>query len=418
MVQLKTEGLPVDSPGTSQVFLFSKTLSSGPVLETSRLPYPSCPDLIEDDPYIFAEAFPGMPIGQAFVDAALNRMPHEGFTVFLFRPDCPPRTDARAVADKFMQDAGSILEQMIQPLCAVWGRLDAFTLGCALPESDLSACRDFANAFQEKLLERRKNTIYIGLATYPLAEFKRNDTVDYAWKSLIHATMLGPGSVVALDAVSLNISGDNLYQDGNIAAAIEEYQNALMLDPLDSNVHNSLGVCYGMQGRYEEAASEFDFVLRLNPDEIMALYNRAVIFHLAGDTDLSRSFVEKALARNDDIFEIILLAGKIYLENGELANALSFLEKAVSSRPKSVMALRHLGACLTSLERLKDAVAAYSRAVRINPNDAESLSQLGILYDRIGENPEIARLFCRQSVAIAPENEIYRQRLSLLEERV
>jgi Flp pilus assembly protein TadD len=191
-----------------------------------------------------------------------------------------------------------------------------------------------------------------------------------------------------------------------------------MLDPLDSNVHNSLGVCYGMQGRYEEAASEFDFVLRLNPDEIMALYNRAVIFHLAGDTDLSRSFVEKALARNDDIFEIILLAGKIYLENGELANALSFLEKAVSSRPKSVMALRHLGACLTSLERLKDAVAAYSRAVRINPNDAESLSQLGILYDRIGENPEIARLFCRQSVAIAPENEIYRQRLSLLEERV
>jgi Flp pilus assembly protein TadD len=282
----------------------------------------------------------------------------------------------------------------------------------------LSACRDFANAFQEKLTERRKNTVYIGMAAYPLAEFKREDTVDNAWKALNHATVLGPGSVVALDAVSLNISGDTLYQDGNLAGAIEEYQNALMLDPLDSNVHNSLGVCYGMQGSYEEAASEFDFVLRLNPDEVMALYNRAVICLLTGDNALSRSFVEKALIGNDDIFEILLLAGKLYLENGDLEKAVSFLEKAVSARPKSSKALRHLGACLTSLERLRDAASVYSRAVRINPNDAESLSELGILYDRIGENPEIARLFCRQSVAIAPENEIYRQRLSLLEEHV
>jgi tetratricopeptide (TPR) repeat protein len=63
---------------------------------------------------------------------------------------------------------------------------------------------------------------------------------------------------------------------------------------------------------------------------------------------------------------------------------------------------------------LRDAVAIYTRAVKNNPNDAESFSQLGQLYDAIGENPEIARLFCQQSVAIAPENEVYRERFNRL----
>lgn len=418
LVQLKTEDIPLISSGTSQVFLFSKTFASSHALEKSRLSCPSCPEPIEDHRNNFTETFPDVPIGRDFIDVALNRMPHEGFSVLLFRPDCPSRTDARASLELFMQDAGFILEEMIQPYHAVWGLLDAFTLGCVLPEADLSICRNFGYAFQEKLTVRRKNSAYIGMAAHPLLAFNREDAIDNAWKALIHASMLGPGNMVVIDAVSLNISGDSFYQDGDLGGAISEYQSALMLDPQETNVHNSLGVCYGMLGNYESAAAEFDIVLGIKPDEVMALYNRALIYLLAEDKEMARNFVEKALAEKDDIFEIVLLAGKLYLENGEFDKALSFLEKAVSHRPKSGVALRSLGACLIALARPQDAVVVYSRVVRTHPNDAESLSELGILYDQIGENPEIARLFCRQSVALAPDNEIYRERLHRLEGRV
>ncbi len=89
---------------------------------------------------------------------------------------------------------------------------------------------------------------------------------------MTHAAVVGPGSMVVLDAVSLNISGDQLYQAGNLQGAVEEYRKALQLDPSNVNVHNSLGVCYGMMERYDAAEAEFDAALLLKPDEVMALY--------------------------------------------------------------------------------------------------------------------------------------------------
>ena len=187
-----------------------------------------------------------------------------------------------------------------------------------------------------------------------------------------------------------------------------------MLDPSNVNVHNSLGVCYGMMEMYEAAESEFDAALLIEPGEVMSLYNQAVICMLTGQNETALNFIEKAVAVDDGIFELVLLTGKLYLETGNPEKARAFLEKAVSTRPKSGTALRTLGACLSDLNLFREAVAVYSRAVKSNPNDAESFSMLGLLYDRIGENPEIARLFCQQSVAIAPENDIYRERLNRL----
>jgi uncharacterized protein HemY len=43
-----------------------------------------------------------------------------------------------------------------------------------------------------------------------------------------------------------------------------------------------------------------------------------------------------------------------------------------------------------------------------------SLSALGCLFDEKGENPEISLVFCRESVRLAPQNPLFRQRLGML----
>jgi Flp pilus assembly protein TadD len=218
----------------------------------------------------------------------------------------------------------------------------------------------------------------------------------------------------AASALSLNIAGDELYQSGDVTGAAEAFQKALLLDPCDANMHNSLGVCYGVLKMYEAAEAEFQAAFALNPDEMMALYNTGVIYLLTDRRESALAYLLKAWAVDDGVFEVAILAGKLYLESGEPQHARSFLEKALNFRPNSGNALRTLAACYASLEMPHDAAALYSRAVKLNPQDAESLSMLGHLYDVIGENPEIALLFCQQSVAIAPENEIYRRRLDKL----
>ena len=410
----KTDMTSVVSPATSQVFLFSKTLlSTGKSPAAPHLPEPDAPVLTGEIQDAFSSAFPGVLAGQTFVDEALKQMGSFGFSVLMIRLDSRINAEADA-ADPFIFNIGFIMQQLSRPLHALWGLMNFDTIGCMIPENDLSVCRNLAVKIQHNLSEYQTETVSIGVAVYPLAGFSQNEVVLNAWKALTHAAEVGPGSVVVLDAVSLNISGDQLYQAGNLPGAVEEYRKALQLDLSNVNVHNSLGVCYGMMESYDAAEAEFDAALLLKPDEVMALYNLGVIFVLTGRKELALDFFMKAAAIDDEIFELALLTGKLYLEAGNPETARSFLEKALNCRPKSGICLRTLGACFSALKLHREAVAVYTRAVRNNPNDAESFSRLGQLYDTIGENPEIARLFCQQSVAIAPENEVYRERLNRL----
>jgi tetratricopeptide (TPR) repeat protein len=403
------------STGTSQVFLFSKTFSSsGKGFASSHSPDASARFISGEIQEGFSNAFPGILVGQAFVDAALQRMGTFGFTVVMIRTDSRFHAEDGCAIDPFLLNAGYILEQVTRPLHAMWGLINPDTLGCMIPQTDLVACRNLGTNIQNQLAAFQKETVSIGIAVFPLAGFGRKDAVLNAWKALTHAAVVGPGSVVVLDAVSLNISGDQLYQKGNLQGAVEEYRMALQLDPSNVNVHNSLGVCYGMMEMYDAAEAEFDAALVLNPDEVMAMFNRGVICLLTGRKEMALDIFMKAATIDDGIFELALLTGKLYLDAGIPEKARSFLEKAVDCRPKSGTALRTLGACFSSLNLRREAVAVYTRAVKNNPNDAESFSRLGQLYDMIGENPEIARLFCQQSVAIAPDNEVYRERLNRL----
>lgn len=402
--------------GGSQVFLFSKTLPpSGKDAAVILVPDGDAPVSDGEISDGFSNAFPGVRTGQDFVDAALSQMAAHGFSVLMIRPDTwPSSPDPDGGIDPFLLNTGYILDQMVRPPHSVWGRISSNTLGCFLAETDQSACRNLAAAIRSRLTEFQKQPVSIGIAVYPLADFSPRDSVLNAWKAMRHAAVLGSGNTVVLDAVSLNLSGDGYYQSGNLRAAVEEYRKALQLDASNVNVHNSLGVCYGQMGLYDAAESEFTAATQLNPSEVMALYNRGVVCLLTGRKDGALEFFLKASAVDGDIFELALLTGKMYLEAGNPEKARSFLEKAVQRRPKSGTALRTLGACLSALNHLREAAAMYSRAVKSNPNDAESLSRLGMLYDAIGENPAIARLFCEQSVAIAPENPLYRERLEKL----
>jgi tetratricopeptide (TPR) repeat protein len=106
--------------------------------------------------------------------------------------------------------------------------------------------------------------------------------------------------------------------------------------------------------------------------------------------------------------------GKLYLTTGEPTQAVGFLEKAAGLQPAAGPAQACLGQCYEALERPQEAIAAYKRAVKQNPGDAASLSAIGHLFDLQGENPEIATLFCRQSVVLEPASGLYHYRLGRL----
>jgi tetratricopeptide (TPR) repeat protein len=365
------------------------------------------------------KTFPDILAGKTFIENALARFEtKEKFESMVIKIDSLNH-EGSEIAGNDTIDLWLNVANVIDTICrrenGMWGRLDQGMFGCFFSPSNQTSPLEFAQKLQKSLAESIDETISIGIASYPTLNYTRSQIIDNAGKALIHAAFFGPNSIVSFDAVSLNISGDNLYQNGDIHGAIGEFETALLLDPSDVNIRNSLGVCYGTLGDYGKALKEFTAALKLDPDAVMALYNIGLVKMLTGkNSEALKYFLEADKKKEEDIFEVAFQIGRVYLDMGKSEMAKEFLEKAVEMNPKSWSALHSLGECCTALNMTDEAISAYKKAIRQNPNDAESLSAIGYLFDLLGENPEITTIFCQQSIDIAPENGLYRYRLGSL----
>ena len=364
-------------------------------------------------------ALPDILVGKAFIESALAQFEtSEKFESMVIKIDSLNHEGSETAGNDQIDiwlDVANVIDSICGHENGMWGRLDQGMLGCFFSPINQTSSLGFAKKIKKILAESTDETISIGIASYPTLSFTRGQIIDNAGKALDHAAFFGPDSIVSFDAVSLNISGDNLYQNGDIDSAIAEFKTALLLDPSDVNIHNSLGVCYGILGNYKKALKEFEAALRLDPNEVMAVYNIGLLNMLNGKTDDALEYLLDAdRKKEEDIFEVAFQIGRVYLDMGKSETAKEFLEKAVKLNPQSWSALNSLGECCTALNMTDEAISAYKKAIRQNPNDAESLSALGCLFDLLGENPEITTIFCQQSIDIAPENGLYRYRLGSL----
>ncbi|MBI5550053.1 MAG: tetratricopeptide repeat protein [Desulfobacterales bacterium] len=332
------------------------------------------------------------------------------FVALAIRFDLPPAEENNTVTGIL----SGCLEAMIKQSSGVWFAWKHGLYGAALPEIDMHAAAASARRLQMDLAASCTETISVGISRFPQLDFSCQDVLQNACKALDHAAFFGPGSIVEFDAVSLNISGDYRYQDGDLAKAIAEYRTALRLAPNNVNVHNSLGICLAQSGDRDGARAAFESAQRLDPREAMAAYNLGVLWLLEKQPAAALKQFRQAYALEAQTFEIPFQIGKLLSEQKAYAEAIPYLEKAIEIRNTSAPAHTLLGRCRASLGQTHPAIAAYQRAVKINPYDAAALSALGSLYDVKGENPEICVTFCRQSVTLAPENGLFRLRLARL----
>ena len=390
------------STKTEQQFIFYRTDDIAP----SERSQSGLENLAED----LQTAIPGLLIGRLFLDQIYKYLkPLARFGAMVVKID-PENNEKDTLPEKQIIVAKAI-ESIAKKEPCLWGQMEERLFACLFPEKDADACLKTAKAFQKSVSKPENTTVSIGIAVYPTISFEKDRIVENARKAIDHASFFGPNSTVVFDSVSLNISGDHFYQLNDIQKAVSEFLLALEMDPQNVNVHNSLGVCYGIMGDFEKAAAHFETAMSLDPNEEMAWYNAGLISKLKKENENALNFFLKAGALNGERFEVAYQTGKTYLDMGRPEKGRPFLKKAVTLKPESGPYLRFLGECYLELDMKQEAIATYKKAVKENPHDAASLSALGYLFDEQGENPEISELFCQQSVDISPENGLFRLRL-------
>ena len=395
------------SRSTTQQFLISKTDTKPSVAAPLRKRLPEKDALLAE--------FPELKFGQSLIDTAMETLNSvHKFGTLVIKIDAFALDKASADQNGIIINVAKTNDGIIRQESGILGQLDPEIFACFLRDKSAPYSYRIGKDIQDNLADIMSETVTIGVAAYPSVNYQKPNILDNAIKALVHAAFFGPNSIATFDSVSLNISGDRRYAEGDIDGAVEEFKRALLLDPSNVNVHNSLGVCYGVLGKLNQAREEFETAIWLNPDEYMAVYNTGIISLLQDKKNDALAFFQKAHRLSEDVFEIALQAGRLCLELKDYPNGLKYLEETVRINSSSGAAYRLLGECYELQGMVDPAIRAYKSAIKLNPNDSAVLSSLGCLYDLKGENPEISTTFCRQSVEISPENGLYRHRLGHL----
>jgi tetratricopeptide (TPR) repeat protein len=289
-------------------------------------------------------------------------------------------------------------------LIGPYGR-DGFIL--FLPEMD----REEGGMWARNLMNRFKQNLHLSLsfalADYPCPSFHKGEILENIIKALDHLAFLGPGSFIAFDSVSLNISGDKFYNQGNLIEAVREYEKALILDRNNINALNSLGVCYANQGQLAKAVESFYRVLDLSPDDFMASFNLGFALNRLEKNEEAIHIWESLAQKNRAHFDLAYQLGRLYREVGNILQAYHWFKRAEESPDKKGFIYRVLGESEEALGKEKEAISWYKKALKNNPQNAFCLSRLGALYLQQGESIKVALSLCQQATRIEPAKGAY-----------
>jgi len=271
-------------------------------------------------------------------------------------------------------------------------------------------------------------TVSAGISCFPFSDFKKSETVYNCIKTLAHAAFFGDSGIASFDGVTLNISGDIYFSDGDLVKAVREYRRGLKCDGGNVNLYNSLGVTLALIGRFSEAESCFKKALELDGNSFMALYNLGL-----GELNSDRkkeagTFFRRALLCCDDSDsdasamenELRRQVGVLAAETGDYQDALTYLllwyqAEGVDRQPERVA--YYIGRSCYGLYQTTDAMKWLQRALRYDQYDHRAMHLLGLVYFEEGEGDEIALSLCQKSVELDPDNHRYRFVLARIQTR-
>ncbi|HWC15791.1 MAG TPA: tetratricopeptide repeat protein [Terriglobales bacterium] len=185
--------------------------------------------------------------------------------------------------------------------------------------------------------------------------------------------------ILALNAESAEadmLAGEALDEMQDHAGATEQFRAAVKANPKEPNVHFGLGYLLWTQGKYEEAAREFQNELDNVPNHAQALVYLA-------DANLKMSHPETALP---------------------------LLEKAISVSPQMELPHLDLGILHADAGRNDDAIRELKLATTLAPNDVKAHYRLARVYQTMGRKEEAKVEFDKtQSLTKAGDDSLLKQ---------
>jgi len=252
----------------------------------------------------------------------------------------------------------------------------------------------------------QQGSVSVGACCFPCLQYTKTAMIRNCQKAIMHGAFYGPGSVVFFDSLSLNVSGDWYFDEGDFRQAVQEYSQGLKLQPGESNLLNSLGVALIEMNRTHQAIASFTKVLEKDTDNYMALVNLGYAYQMQGRDEPALEYFEKAFAvqyhsgiSGTDIYQQL---SRLYCRAGQYEKALPVLElwQKDQEGEAEFTLYRLLGQAYAETGQSMEAMKSLQRALQLYPHDLVSMSMLGLLYVEQGEGADAGILLLEKALSI------------------
>jgi tetratricopeptide (TPR) repeat protein len=171
----------------------------------------------------------------------------------------------------------------------------------------------------------------------------------------------------------------NAYDDkAEYARALEDYAQAVRINPLDADAFNSRGTTYAALARYERAVQDFDEAIRLNPASPLAFGNRCFARGVLDQLEQALADCNEALRLKANNAGAIGSRAFVYLKLRRYEAAIADYDRKLKTSPDDAHVLFGRGVAKYMKGDLRGGDGDIVAAQALKPDIADDMAQLGI----------------------------------------
>lgn len=198
------------------------------------------------------------------------------------------------------------------------------------------------------------------------------------------------------------IKGKALDATGKKAAALENFQKALALEPSSQEFLLGTAELCAREGKHEQAYEILQRADRLAPGSPAILRPLILEASFAGKGTDVQDAAEQLATKSDDPKDLFV-AASVFLKSTRQDEAIPLLQKYLDKYPDDPAAWVGLGLGYEDQKKFPDAQRAFESALKADPKFAEAEYQLGVITEVSGNSSEASQHY-EKAIQLEPNH--------------
>ena len=220
-----------------------------------------------------------------------------------------------------------------------------------------------------------------GLTWAQLSHWKSSATL---FKHAISVTENeSPSFVIAYNNLGHALASEHRYKE-----AVEQFRQAIKINPYYSKAHNNLGYSLSELKRFDEAMEHYQHAINIETGYAEAYNNLANALGQKRNLKESVAYYNEAIRFKSDYAEAYFNLGVLLNRLGKNEEAILQFHKALKIKPDFISAHNHLGSLLGQRGDFQGAIEHYRQAITFDPEFAKAHNNLGSTLAQQGKFAE------------------------------